>query len=570
MGTVYRKTVTRPIPPNAEVVTRAGEQLARWKGRDGKPRTAPVRGGRIITTAATFTAKFRDGEGIVREVATGCRDEQAARRILADLERRAELVRAGVMTAAEDAIADHQTTPLADHFAAFDRALAARGAGRSYRCETIRYLTRLAAALRWNRLNDLNRPRAEDWIAGLDRISARTRNAYRNALVLFANWCAETGRLVNNPFARMPKFNEKTDRRRQRRALTEDELRRLLHVAAARPLAEFGREAIRRSGENRSNWTYAPLTLDALDAATERARARLADNPAFIEKLERRGRERVLIYKTLVLTGLRKGELASLTAGQLDLDADVPYLTLNAADEKNRQGNSIPLRSDLAAELRDWLADRLRQERTESLRTGRAVPNDLPASMPLFDVPTALVRILDHDLRTAGIPKRDERGRSVDVHALRHTFGTLLSRAGVSPRTAQAAMRHSSIDLTMNVYTDPKLLDVHGAVESLPTLNLDAEHEPTQATLRATGTNDFRQSYVAPTVAPNLYKSCQNESFPVKLAGTGSQRNRKRADSKNPTKTGGKASFPDVANEALKVGATGLEPAISCFRNRRT
>ena len=23
-------------------------------------------------------------------------------------------------------------------------------------------------------------------------------------------------------------------------------------------------------------------------------------------------------------------------------------------------------------------------------------------------------------------------------------------------------MRHSSIDLTMNVYTDPKLLDVHG------------------------------------------------------------------------------------------------------------
>jgi len=32
-------------------------------------------------------------------------------------------------------------------------------------------------------------------------------------------------------------------------------------------------------------------------------------------------------------------------------------------------------------------------------------------------------------------------------------FGTLLR---VAPRTTQAAMRHSSIDLTMNVYTDPK------------------------------------------------------------------------------------------------------------------
>lgn len=31
-----------------------------------------------------------------------------------------------------------------------------------------------------------------------------------------------------------------------------------------------------------------------------------------------------------------------------------------------------------------------------------------------------------------------------------------------------AAMRHSSIQLTMNVYTDPTLLDVAGAITSLP------------------------------------------------------------------------------------------------------
>ncbi|MCX7409352.1 MAG: hypothetical protein NTZ32_14835 [Planctomycetales bacterium] len=36
-------------------------------------------------------------------------------------------------------------------------------------------------------------------------------------------------------------------------------------------------------------------------------------------------------------------------------------------------------------------------------------------------------------------------------------------RTTVTPRTAQDAMRHSNIDLTMNVYTDPKLLDVQGA-----------------------------------------------------------------------------------------------------------
>ncbi|MCD4824940.1 MAG: tyrosine-type recombinase/integrase [Phycisphaerae bacterium] len=62
----------------------------------------------------------------------------------------------------------------------------------------------------------------------------------------------------------------------------------------------------------------------------------------------------------------------------------------------------------------------------------------------------------------------DQQDVQVDIHALRHTFGTHLARAGVAPRTAMAAMRHSKIELTMNVYTDPALLDIAGAVDSLP------------------------------------------------------------------------------------------------------
>ncbi len=78
------------------------------------------------------------------------------------------------------------------------------------------------------------------------------------------------------------------------------------------------------------------------------------------------------------------------------------------------------------------------------------------------------------DLAAADIPKEDECGRTVDLHALRHTFGTHLSKNGVPPRTAQAALRHSSLDLTMNVYTDPELLDVAGAMEALPMLPVEA------------------------------------------------------------------------------------------------
>jgi hypothetical protein len=124
MGTVYRKTFTKSLPPGAEIIVRKGERFARWKDAKGKRRITPMTTGRdgaerIIVTAATFTAKYRDGSGIVREASTGCRDEVAARSLLAGMERRAQLVKGKVITSAEDAISDHQTTPLAIHFAAY-------------------------------------------------------------------------------------------------------------------------------------------------------------------------------------------------------------------------------------------------------------------------------------------------------------------------------------------------------------------------------------------------------------------------------------------------------------------
>ena len=130
-----------------------------------------------------------------------------------------------------------------------------------------------------------------------------------------------------------------------------------------------------------------------------------------------------LIYQTLLLTGLRKNELASLTVGQLRLDSPAT-IDLHAADEKNRQGSTIPLRDDLAAELRDWLADKLADVRREALRRGEPVPSFLASDSPLFDVPNALIKILRHDMRLARIAKQDDRGRVVDVHAMRMTFGT--------------------------------------------------------------------------------------------------------------------------------------------------
>lgn len=432
MGTVFKKSFTKPLPDGAEVFTRDGVKAARWRVR-GKVRIAPLTaaGDRVLIEAHTYTAKYRDAAGKVVEVATGCRDEQAAKQKLSRWLREVEQVKAGTLDPDALAVARKAAGPLADHLLAYERALVAAEVSDVYRGNVLRAVRRVAADCGITRLADLKRGPVEAWLAERvdEGMSARSRNAYREAVVAFANWCREDGRLSGHDLAKLPKADTKADPRRRRRSLTDDELGRLLEVAARRPLddARTVRRG-KRKGERAAT----------LSAAT-------------VAKLEAAGRERALIYKTLVTTGLRCNELRTLTVGQLDLDGDHPRLTLEAANEKNGAGNAVALRSDVAAELRDWIAD-----------TGRG-PTD-----PLFTVPAGLRRILDRDLTAAGIPKRDQRGRTIDVHAMRTTFATLLNRAGVAPRVAQAALRHSDIRLTMNTYTDEGLLDTHAAVNRLP------------------------------------------------------------------------------------------------------
>jgi hypothetical protein len=88
MGTVFRKSITRPLPAGAELFEKSRkpnaaeraenpdlrqvvERFARWRDKRGKLRTDRVTTGadgspRLLVDSGTFVAKYRDGEGIVR------------------------------------------------------------------------------------------------------------------------------------------------------------------------------------------------------------------------------------------------------------------------------------------------------------------------------------------------------------------------------------------------------------------------------------------------------------------------------------------------------------------------
>ena len=474
MATVYRKSYTMPLPPQVQLVEEFGQRLAKWTDKNGKRHndltTVGQRGQiKILRYAPTYLAQYRDTEDQIVIESTGCRDKQAAMHVLTQRVKRIEQIKAGILTPQQCRTADYAKDGLGLHLEAYLDHL---------RCKTVRgkrvcaghidnvrrQLYTLQKECQFTRLQDITRDAMQTWMNAAEQAGkgARTRNTYRAAIIAFCNWCVQADRLIANPLARLCCADEHADRRKTRRALTISELERLFTAAHLRPLAEYGRITIRlpkAQHKGRRTWQKEPLRFEMLPEAVQRARLLLKDKPELIAQLEWLGKERALMYKTLALTGLRRGELASITLAQVWLDGPAPTLELKAKDEKNGRGAHIPLRQDLADEIGQFIAEKRRR------RQGGGY------AMPLFDIPDSLIGTFNRDLAAAGIAKQDPRGRTLDVHALRHTFGTHLSLAGVSPRVAQAAMRHSSLDLTMNIYTDPTLLDVAGAINALPTFN---------------------------------------------------------------------------------------------------
>jgi integrase len=161
------------------------------------------------------------------------------------------------------------------------------------------------------------------------------------------------------------------------------------------------------------------------------------------------GPTRVLLYHLAARTGLRAHKIATLTPASLDLDA--PSVAVVAAYAKNRTEAVLPLTADLAEQLRRHCQGR---PRTQPLFPG---PWWLDAAEPVMA-----------DLQAAGLPYVDEDGEVYDFHALRHQFISDLAAAGVHPANAQKLARHSSITLTMDVYTHVRLSNLQSALGRLP------------------------------------------------------------------------------------------------------
>jgi integrase len=282
-------------------------------------------------------------------------------------------------------------------------------------------------------LADLTAEKVDKYVATMET-AARTKNTYRMTALSFCNWLVKQDRLDRNQLNKTtrPEGNDS----RVRRALTPDEIQLVLDTARKRPLDEVS--TIRR-GERKGQ----------KDANVR---------PEVRERLIMLGRERALIYKMAIYTGLRKGEIYDLRVYHLDLAAKPwPSLELPGKQSmtKNDKKAKLLLIPSFAEDLRQWIVDARKQ------------PGD-----KLFSVRLEMVKNLKADLKAAGIPFEDEQGRVADFHALRTAANMMLGKAGSPARIRQLFMRHSDIRLTMETYDDSTLRDLEPTIQALESYGL--------------------------------------------------------------------------------------------------
>ena len=410
MARIFRQTYTKPIPDGAEVFTRKGKRYARFKGRKDKTITAPLSkdGTKIILEAAKYYIEYRDANGMVRKV-PGSTDEIATKQNAAELERTAEHVRSGYKPKEHDQLA----RPLSEHLDEFKADLLAKGTSSHQAGVVHSRVKKILDGCRFTLWADISASKVQRFLAGLRRdtdekrgLSAQTSNWYLQAIKAFCAWLVRESRAPENPVAHLRGLNVKTDRRHDRRALSDEECRHLLAAAMAGPVVQ--------------------------------------GMP---------GPDRALLYRTALESGLRANELRTLTIGACDLIGQPPTLTVKAGYSKHRREDVQPVPSGLAEALRSHVE-------------GRGADEPVFPTMP----PDKTARMLRADLGAAGIPYRDPAGLVVDFHALRHTYISNLARANVHPKSAMDLARHGDVNLTMARYSHTLVADRAACLADLPDL----------------------------------------------------------------------------------------------------
>ncbi len=282
-------------------------------------------------------------------------------------------------------------------------------------------------------------------------LSLQTCNHLTKAVKAFTRWACRDGRLQTDPLVHLTKFNVRTDRRHDRRALSDAEVNALISAAETGPV-----------------------------------------------NLGIAGPDRAVVYRVAVGTGFRKAEIGSLTPESFNLDSEPPTITVKAGFSKHRREDIQPIRQDLAGTLRTFIAGKPAGTPVFAMpeKTCKVMQDDLASARAKYLADAATDAERTEREQSGFCLYADATGRYADFHALRHTYITRLVKSNASVKVCQELARHSDPKLTFAVYSHVGMADTSRALDNLPGLDNPQAEKQTALVLRI-GTNDLPVSAVA-------------------------------------------------------------------------
>jgi integrase len=247
--------------------------------------------GKIVASRCWYGRYKLPGDLCVKNVRLETTDKDIARERLRKLVRGLEREAAGVGVP-KHLLASAQK-PLAAHMEDFLADLQASGRDEMYQANLRCRLVKLFKDCGWQYSKDVTADSFMIW-RGKQELSAKTLNDYLDAASGLMKWMLRAARLEGNPLQTVRKVKTAGRETVQRRALTNDEVRRLLESAGPRKA----------------------------------------------------------VYLTAVNTGLRRAELAALQKGDCSLYGDNAFLKVRASTTKNGKAATIWLNDEVAAELK--------------------------------------------------------------------------------------------------------------------------------------------------------------------------------------------------------------------------
>ncbi len=521
MATVFKRTRRKPIPRGAELIDYRGKRYAVWVSRGGRKRKAPLTGDgqAVLIEDDNYTVEWWSWNGKRRRLCGG--PDRDAAEALGRAEDTEEMERRrGLVDPRQERLVQESRRPLDGPLTDYEAKLRAANCDPKHVATTLAYIRTIAEAAGFSTAGDISADGVNAYAADLGKKrSVRTVQAHLTAIKGFSKWLSEHGKLAHDPLASVKRPDPKSARKRERRMLLPEEWDWLRVVTLAEGVERFGMES----------------------------------------------RERVLLYATAIQTGLRSGELRSLTRGRLYLDAEPPFITCKAGSTKNKKDCRQYIHEALATELLD--------------NFGRKSPGAPAFAMPhKFDVAAMLRADLDAARRawlTVVDSDPQERlrreqsdflaavnheGETLDFHALRHACGAWLAMSGAHPNAVQAVMRHSTITLTMDTYGHLFPGQEAETVARLPEMLGDGP-----LALRATGTCDEQPDESANGAAVGAAVNRRNM---LDMAGTGeatpsdsTARGEQDEDSQVIPLSVHKKSRRVMATAGLKAEGKGFEPS---------